>query len=77
MEKDRESGTSPAAYPIFHDTHQQTLETLQALSDADVATPGRFPWLDGGTLWELARTDPHSEEHRLAIQAWLQEQKGR
>src|SRR5215472_18890859 len=33
MEKDRESGTSPAAYPIFHDTHQQTLETLQALSD--------------------------------------------
>ncbi len=65
-----------AVLAAFHDTRQQMLETLQALSDADLATPGRFLWLDGGTLWELARTDPHSEEHRLAVQAWLQGQEG-
>jgi len=69
---------SPSAVlAAFRDTHQQMLETIQALSEVDLATPGRFPWLEGGTLWEVARTDPHSEEHRLAIQAWLQGREGR
>ncbi len=34
-----------AVLAAFRSTHQQMLETIEALSDADLATPGRFPWL--------------------------------
>jgi hypothetical protein len=63
-----------AVLAAFRATHQQMLDTIEALSDADLATPGRFPWLSEPTLWEAARIDPHNEEHRIAIQHWLQTQ---
>jgi hypothetical protein len=59
----------------FRSTHQQMLDTAAALSDADLATLGRFPWLGEQTLWEAARVDPHAEEHRIAIQEWLRTQE--
>ncbi len=60
-----------AVLAAFRGTRQQMLDTIAALSDADLATPGRFPWLGEQTLWEAARIDPHTEEHRIAIQEWL------
>ena len=65
-----------AVLAAFRGTHQQMLDTIAALSDADLATPGRFPWLGEQTLWEAARIDPHAEEHRIAIQEWLRAQEG-
>jgi hypothetical protein len=60
----------------FRATHQQMVDTIQALSDDDLAVFGRFPWLDQPTLWEAARIDSHTEEHRIAIQEWLRAQEG-
>jgi hypothetical protein len=64
-----------AVLAAFRSTHQQMLDTVEALSDADLATRGRFPWLGEQTLWEAARIDPHTEEHRIAIQEWLRAQE--
>lgn len=65
-----------AVLAAFRDTYQQMIDTIRVLSDDDLATPGRFPWLSEPTLWEAARIDPHDEEHRIAIQVWLRAQEG-
>ena len=52
-------------------THQQVVDIILALSDDDLATPRRFLWLGEQTLWESARIDPQTEEHRIATQQWL------
>ncbi len=64
-----------AVLAAFRATHRQMIETIQALSDDALTTPRRFPWLSEPTLWDAARIDPHTEEHRLAIQAWLKQQE--
>ncbi len=64
-----------AVLAAFRATHKQMIDAIQALSEDDLTTPGRFPWLSEPTLWHAARIDGHDEEHRLAIQAWLKAQE--
>ena len=49
------------------------LRLVAALPEADLRTPGRFPWLDGEPLWMvLYWSFEHVHEHiyHLAVQAW-------
>jgi hypothetical protein len=54
-------------------TYEQLLAALEPISDADLFTPGRFPWLDGSALWETlpGNSYGHYEEHIPPLQAWL------
>ena len=54
-------------------TYQQLLAALEPISDADLFTAGRFPWLDGRTLWKTipGNSYGHYEEHIPPLQAWL------
>ena len=55
-------------------TYQELLATLESVSDSDLFTPGRFPWLDSGlALWETLPSNSygHYEEHIPPLQAWL------
>lgn len=51
---------------------------VEAVSEADLTTPGRFPWLDGEPLWAvLEGTFYHLHgEHEPALRAWLADRAG-
>lgn len=35
---------------LFHASHQKTMQLIEALSDADLTTPGLYPWMNQNTL---------------------------
>ncbi len=49
------------------------VELVDAVSSEDLITPGRFGWLEGGTLLERIPGDSyeHYQEHGAMIRAWL------
>ena len=54
-------------------------DAVAALPEADLLTPGRFPWLDGEALGPavLGGSFGHlHEEHEPAIRAWLARDEG-
>jgi pimeloyl-ACP methyl ester carboxylesterase/uncharacterized damage-inducible protein DinB len=57
----------------FQRSHQETLETVKALTEPDLTDPQRFPWREGDPLWHMvaANTWWHYKEHGEAIRAWL------
>jgi hypothetical protein len=48
-----------------------------ATDESDLFTAGRFPWLNGGSLWEgvAGNSYGHYEEHAPMIEQWLASQK--
>jgi uncharacterized damage-inducible protein DinB len=52
---------------------KQLLRRTNELSEADLTSPGRFPWLKNKALYELILSDTveHEEEHADQIRAWL------
>lgn len=64
-------------HAAFRSAHQQVAEAIQALSDDDLTTEERFPWMRGTPLLAVIRgnTDEHYQEHRVAIQSWLDHQR--
>ena len=67
-------GKTPATVLAESEASWQELARLvAALPEADLRTPGRFPWLDGEPLWMvLYWSFEHVHEHiyHLAVQAW-------
>ena len=57
----------------FHASHQQVLEMLNGLREADLFEPQRYAWRRGDPLWHMvaANTWWHYKEHRETISAWL------
>jgi hypothetical protein len=53
------------------DTH--VIASVQAVSEEDLLTPGRFDWMRGEALWHLvaANTYWHYPAHADKIQTWL------
>ena len=54
-------------------TYLQIVETVQTMSDADLADPHRFTWMGGNPLWHLVAGDTyeHYQEHIGPMQQWL------
>lgn len=50
---------------------------VAATDESDLFTAGRFPWLDGGVLWDgvAGNTYGHYEEHAPMIEQWLASQE--
>lgn len=53
------------------DSFQRLASAVAALSEEDVETPGRFPWLDGQSLAGADLFGHLHEEHESDILAWL------
>ncbi len=51
----------------------QSTASIRSVSDEDLLTPGRFPWLGKEPLWHLvaANTFWHYPSHARAIRTWL------
>jgi hypothetical protein len=60
----------------FHNSYQQSLKAVEALSEDDLIDPDRFAWREGDPLWQMvaANTWWHYKEHRESIGNWLSEQ---
>jgi hypothetical protein len=57
----------------FHDSYQQSLKVIEALTEEDLLDPNRFEWREGRPLWYTiaANTWEHYQEHRGGIGNWL------
>ncbi|SRR6266487_857193 len=57
----------------FRTTHQQIMDTVQAMHEEDLTDPHRFSWANGKPLWHLVAGDTyeHYQEHLAQIQEWL------
>ncbi len=42
--------TSEEALVLFRESHQNTLQWIETLSETDLITPGLFPWMKNNTL---------------------------
>ncbi len=53
--------------------HQQSLKTVEALSEEDLLDPQRFTWRKGDPMWHMvaANTWWHYKEHSQQIRDWL------
>ena len=58
----------------FHGVRLQTIRRVEALSDADMTDPNRYPWLEGTPLWKWIASDSfeHEAEHLAQIREWRQ-----
>jgi hypothetical protein len=54
------------------------IELIRAVPYEDITTPGRFEWLEGGTILERIPGDSyaHYQEHATWIRSWLRESSG-
>src|SRR6266702_4374605 len=59
-----------------HQTYQQFLEQVQALSEEELNDPNRYPWTEGRSLvpFIAANSYDHYREHIEQIRAWLDKQ---
>jgi len=59
----------------FRAAHQQSLKTVEALSEEDLLDPQRFAWRNGDPMWHMvaANTWEHYKEHAEQIGDWLKE----
>jgi len=50
---------------------------VAATDERDLFEAGRFPWLEGGMLWQNVEVNTygHYEEHAVMIEQWLASQK--
>lgn len=57
----------------FGASFPQAVSAVQAVSEADLVDPDRFPWREGRPLWVMvaANTSWHYKEHNEALEAWL------
>lgn len=57
-------------------SYQKSLQTVAALSEADLFDPHRFAWREGEALWRMVEVNTwvHYREHRQSISRWLAEQ---
>ena len=57
----------------FAASYRKALQTVDALSEADLFDPHRFAWREGEALWPMveANTWAHYREHRESISRWL------
>lgn len=60
----------------FQASYEQTLEAVRNAPEPDLFEPLRYPWRKGEPLWHIveANTSGHYQEHRLALQAWIEVQ---
>jgi hypothetical protein len=60
----------------FHAAVKRLDANVVATDESDLFTTGRFPWLQGGTLWESVAGNSygHYEEHAPMIEQWLSRQ---
>ena len=56
----------------FAAVRKQTTRRVSAFSDADLADPQRYPWLQGRPLWDWIGESSfqHEAEHAAQIRAW-------
>jgi hypothetical protein len=59
-------------------SYREALEIVEQAPKADLFDPKRFQWLEGEAFWPIvaANTCWHYEEHRLAIEQWLNLEEG-
>jgi len=57
----------------FVASYRQSLDTVAALSEADLFDPHRFAWREGDALWHMVEVNTwvHYREHRESIGRWL------
>jgi hypothetical protein len=60
------------------DAYCRVIEAVEALLEADLLDPDRFPWMDGKALWRRVRftTYRHYAEHIEDLRAWAGERAG-
>ena len=58
----------------FHDSCQQSLKVIEALTEEDLLDPNRFEWREGNPLWHMVAANmwEHYQEHRETIDNWLE-----
>jgi hypothetical protein len=56
---------------------EQMLAAVEALPEADLADPDRFPWMEGQPLSPGALFAHFHEEHEADMRAWLARQEAR
>jgi hypothetical protein len=63
----------PAVLAMWRETDDRLAEGVAALLEADLTTPGRFPWADHRPLAEAMAGDTyrHAREHAVDVRAWL------
>jgi hypothetical protein len=57
----------------FDASYRKAIQTLEALSEADLFDPHRFTWREGDALWRMVEVNTwvHYREHRESISRWL------
>ena len=62
----------------FAEAHARSVAAVAALSEDDLTSPRRFPWMEGKLLWEFVagETYEHTHEHMQPIRAWIERVRG-
>ena len=58
----------------FHDSYQQSLKVVEALTEEELLDPNYFEWRGGDPMWKMvaANTWWHYKEHGETISNWLE-----